>query len=83
MKTCPSCGSILADNEPYCENCGFNPDYDMGSWNGGYRRRTKKAYYHGDHIKDTDPYVFGKEVDWIIFAFAFGFLIFTIVLCVL
>lgn len=32
MKTCPNCGSILADNEPYCENCGFNPDFDFDEW---------------------------------------------------
>lgn len=29
MKTCPRCGSILADNEPYCDNCGYDPDFDM------------------------------------------------------
>ena len=32
MKTCPRCGSALADNEPYCENCGFDPDYDSEDW---------------------------------------------------
>jgi ribosomal protein S27AE len=32
MKTCPECGSILADYELWCEFCGFNPDYDMGDW---------------------------------------------------
>ena len=32
MKTCPRCGSVLADNEPYCENCGFDPDYDSEEW---------------------------------------------------
>ncbi|WP_407453501.1 zinc-ribbon domain-containing protein [Methanobrevibacter sp.] len=32
MKTCPHCGSTLADNEPYCENCGFDPDYDTEDW---------------------------------------------------
>ncbi|MBP3226463.1 MAG: zinc ribbon domain-containing protein [Methanobrevibacter sp.] len=76
MKTCPNCGSILADNEPYCENCGFDPDFDMGGWNHGKTR--VKPYYHGDHIKDQDNYVLGKEVDWAIFAVAMGFLIFTI-----
>ena len=29
---CPICGSVLADNEPYCENCGFNPDLDFDDW---------------------------------------------------
>ena len=29
MKTCPRCGSILADNEPYCDNCGYDSDFDM------------------------------------------------------
>ena len=33
MKECPECGSVLADNEPYCENCGFDPGFDRGSWN--------------------------------------------------
>ena len=33
MKECPECGSVLADNEPYCENCGFDPGFDSGSWN--------------------------------------------------
>ena len=32
MKTCPNCGSVLADNEPYCENCGYDPDFDGGGW---------------------------------------------------
>lgn len=32
MKTCPRCGSILADNEPYCDNCGFDPDFDIDDW---------------------------------------------------
>ena len=32
MKTCPNCGSILGDFEPYCENCGFNPDLDFDDW---------------------------------------------------
>ena len=61
MKICPNCGSILADNEPYCENCGFDPDFDIGSWN--YQQTTKKPYYHGDHIETPDPYVLGKEAD--------------------
>ena len=40
MKECPECGSVLADNEPYCENCGFDPGFDSGSWNhGGYAPR--------------------------------------------
>ena len=64
MKTCPNCGSILADNEPYCDNCGFNPDFDVGSWNDGYGRTNKKPYYHGDHIKDPNPYFINKEFDW-------------------
>ncbi len=32
MKTCPRCGSALADNEPYCENCGYDPDFDGDEW---------------------------------------------------
>ena len=46
MKTCPNCGSILADNEPYCENCGFDPDFDMGNWNYGGYRSSNKPYIH-------------------------------------
>lgn len=80
MKTCPRCGSVLADNEPYCDNCGFDSDFDMGKWNGGYRRTNKKPYYHGNHIKDTDPYVLGKELDWAFFAVAVAFLIFVILM---
>ena len=80
MKTCPNCGSILADNEPYCDNCGFNPDFDVGSWNDGYGRTNKKPYYHGDHIKDPHPYFINKEFDWIVFAIAFAVLIFVILM---
>ena len=79
MKTCPNCGSIIADNEPYCENCGFDPDYDMGSWNSGHRRTTK-PYYHGDHIKDPDPYIFSKEIDW---AFCIGAWVITLILLII
>ena len=43
-------------------------------------RIARKLYYHGDYIKKPDPYVFGKEVDWIIFASAMAFLIFTILI---
>ena len=32
MKICPKCSSILADNEPYCENCGYDPDFDDGQY---------------------------------------------------
>ena len=32
MKTCPNCGSVLADNEPYCENCGYDPDFAIGGY---------------------------------------------------
>ena len=54
MKTCPNCGSILADNEPYCENCGFDPDFDMGNWNYGGYRSSNKQYIHGEHIKSPE-----------------------------
>lgn len=53
MKTCPNCGSILADNEPYCENCGFDPSYDMGSWNNGGYKSYNRPYIHGEHIKSS------------------------------
>ncbi len=66
MKTCPSCGSVLADNEPYCENCGFDPDFDGGSWNYGSHNHSKKPYTPGKPIK-VEPGVFGKELDSIIF----------------
>jgi uncharacterized OB-fold protein len=32
MRTCPNCGSVVGDYDVYCENCGFDPDYDMGEW---------------------------------------------------
>ncbi|WP_298502140.1 zinc ribbon domain-containing protein [uncultured Methanobrevibacter sp.] len=54
MKICPNCGSILADNEPYCENCGFDPDYDMGNWSYGGYRSSNKPYIHGEHIKSPE-----------------------------
>lgn len=47
MKICPECGSILADFEPYCTNCGFDPDYDMGDWIRD-SHSAKINYYHGD-----------------------------------
>lgn len=49
MKECPECGSVLADNEPYCENCGFDPGFDSGSWN------------HGSH--KAMPYSSGKPAE--------------------
>ena len=49
MKECPECGSVLADNEPYCENCGFDPGFDNGSWN------------HGSH--KARPYASGKPAE--------------------
>ena len=32
MKNCPKYGSILADDEPYCENRGFDSDFDFRDW---------------------------------------------------
>lgn len=61
MKTCPECGATLADNEPYCENCGFDPDFDMGSWDYGQVDYTIKYPVRSEPIKNTDPYIFGKE----------------------
>ena len=61
MKTCPECGSILADNEPYCENCGFNPDFDVGSWNYGQTDYTRKYHARAEPIKNTNHYMFAKE----------------------
>ena len=61
MKICPKCGSALADNEPYCENCSFNPDFDSGSWYYGERTYSIEPYRHGDHIKEPEPYVFGEK----------------------
>lgn len=47
MKTCPRCGSVLADNEPYCENCGYDPDFDFGGFSTGrssYSSRPRSSY---------------------------------------
>ena len=74
MKTCPNCGSILADNEPYCENCGFDPDFDMGIWNNGRYNSLNKPYLHGEHIKSSQ-YVISKEVDWAFFIVAWCILL--------
>ena len=70
MKTCPNCGSILADNEPYCENCGFDPDFDMGSWNIRPQINSRKPYYHGDHIKSSQ----NKQNDFLSIITGFIFL---------
>ena len=52
MKTCPNCGSVLADFEPYCTNCGFDPYFDGGRWKqGGYS--SKIDHYHGERIKSS------------------------------
>ena len=52
MKICPNCGSVLADFEPYCTNCGFDPDFDSMRWKrGGYS--SKINYYHGERIKSS------------------------------
>ncbi|MBE6491152.1 MAG: zinc-ribbon domain-containing protein [Methanobrevibacter sp.] len=32
MKECPNCGTMLPDDEPYCDYCGFDPDFDSGDW---------------------------------------------------
>ena len=37
MKICPRCGSVLADNEQYCENCGYDSDFDFGGFSSEYR----------------------------------------------
>lgn len=49
MKTCPNCGSVLADNEPYCENCGYDPDFDLG----GYIR--KPSHQRKNARKPSNP----------------------------
>lgn len=53
MKKCPNCGSVLSDFEPYCDFCGFDPDYDMGSWDYGEPASSRRPYYHGEHIKSS------------------------------
>ena len=63
MKECPECGSVLADNEPYCENCGYDPDFDGGGWRHGSAGHQKKTYGPREPIKDPDPYVFGEVID--------------------
>lgn len=63
MKVCPNCGSILADFEPYCTNCCFDPDFDSRNWKPD-GHSSKINYYPGKRIKNPDPYVLGKEADW-------------------
>ena len=78
MKECPNCGSILADFEPYCTNCGFDPDYDRGYWKKvGYSANMN--YYHGDHIKDSDLNVLGNVAQWAVFSVVMIILMFMII----
>ena len=53
MKKCPNCGSVLSDFEPYCDFCGFDPDYDMGDWDYSERGSLTMSYYHGERIKSS------------------------------
>ena len=57
MKECPECGSVIADNEPYCENCGFDPGFDTGSWrhgsSGSVRYAPKKSGKNQESSADT------------------------------
>ena len=57
MKECPECGSLLADNEPYCENCGFDPGFDAGNWrhgsSGSVRYAPKKSGKNQESSADT------------------------------
>lgn len=79
MKTCPNCGSVLADNEPYCENCGFDSDYDFDTWNHG-RTSSNKPYIHGEHIKDKN-YLFSEDIDAIIVILMIvGLIVFTLII---
>lgn len=79
MKTCPNCGSTLADNEPYCENCGFNPGFDSGSWNYGQRKSARKFYNQGKPVKNQEPSA-GESFGTIILIIAIAALIFGIFL---
>lgn len=53
MKICPNCGSVLADNEPYCENCSFNPDYDLGGWGYGGYTSSNQTHVHRKPVKSS------------------------------
>ena len=57
MKECPECGSVIADNEPYCENCGFDPGFDAGSWrhgsSGSVRYAPKKSGKNQENSADA------------------------------
>ena len=50
MKICPKCSSILADNEPYCENCGYDPAFDGGSWKSD-DLSLKVSRPHGEYLQ--------------------------------
>ena len=62
MKECPECGSVLADNEPYCENCGYDPDFDGGGWRSGSANTSPRPYPYTKKKKsssgDEIPLVF-------------------------
>ncbi|MBE6499691.1 MAG: hypothetical protein E7Z80_03965 [Methanobrevibacter thaueri] len=76
MKKCPKCGSVLSDFEPYCDYCGFDPDFDMGNWKKD-TTSMKMPYPHGKHIKSSKDSEDNSEgiIGGIIF---FGVLIFGV-----
>ena len=72
MKECPECGSVIADNEPYCENCGFDPGFDSGSWNQGSSGSVQYFPKQSEKNQETDDAALGCIFLIIIFvAFAF------------
>ena len=65
MKTCPNCGSVLADNEPYCENCGFDPDFDIAIRNPP--KITRKPNYQKNN-KNSEPSALDAIAGWFVIA---------------
>ena len=78
MKECPNCGSVIADNEPYCENCGFDPGFDSGSWNHGSTRLGSVQYFpkQTENRETSDNAAFGC-VFLIIMIFSFVFMLYV------
>lgn len=77
VKFCPNCSSVLAENEPYCENCGFDPDYDFGSWDyGSSCQPTGRRVRFEPAMRSENNFV--NHMVWIFFIIAFAALAYSL-----